>query len=378
MPDPVQGDPLAPTWQKAATIGAPQGNWTPLPTAQNGWSLNPLDWPLTGLVHAILGNAKQAPDRGPAFDDPATVRGMVGAIDPGEALDALASKFPRTAAAIKAYHGSPHDFEKFDLSKIGTGEGAQAYGHGLYFAENPETAKAYRDALPPVTVHGERVGVEVPHAASSPQTLAKSALAATNGDPADAIGRLLQYSDALGRQPFPGMTAEESQAPFTQAMQHVREWAQSGAIGKGTGKTYEVAIKAHPDQFMDWDKPITEQSDAVRAALKSAGASDWIMQDSQTPAGLRYQQATRNSLRAADLFQGGKGDLETTAADVSGRLKDAGIKGIKYLDQGSRGSGQGTSNYVVFDDALIDILKKYGIALPFAGSLLHQPQGASQ
>ena len=40
--------------------------------------------------------------------------------------------------AIKAYHGSPYDFERFDMSKIGTGEGAQAYGHGLYFAENHE------------------------------------------------------------------------------------------------------------------------------------------------------------------------------------------------------------------------------------------------
>jgi len=39
---------------------------------------------------------------------------------------------------IKAYHGSPHDFDKFSMQKIGTGEGAQAYGHGLYFAENPK------------------------------------------------------------------------------------------------------------------------------------------------------------------------------------------------------------------------------------------------
>ena len=38
---------------------------------------------------------------------------------------------------IRAYHSSPHDFEQFDLGKIGTGEGAQVYGHGLYFAENP-------------------------------------------------------------------------------------------------------------------------------------------------------------------------------------------------------------------------------------------------
>ena len=48
---------------------------------------------------------------------------------------------------ITAYHGSPHDFERFDMSKIGTGEGAQAYGHGLYFAQNEDVARGYRDDL---------------------------------------------------------------------------------------------------------------------------------------------------------------------------------------------------------------------------------------
>ena len=48
---------------------------------------------------------------------------------------------------IVAYHGSPHSFDQFDTSKIGTGEGAQAYGHGLYFAEKEGTAQSYRDAL---------------------------------------------------------------------------------------------------------------------------------------------------------------------------------------------------------------------------------------
>src|SRR6478752_1118967 len=43
----------------------------------------------------------------------------------------------KAVMGIKAYHSSPHDFDKFDLKKIGTGEGAQVYGHGLYFAENP-------------------------------------------------------------------------------------------------------------------------------------------------------------------------------------------------------------------------------------------------
>ena len=44
------------------------------------------------------------------------------------------------AGPITAYHGSPHSFDQFDLSKIGTGEGAQSYGSGLYFAENEGTA----------------------------------------------------------------------------------------------------------------------------------------------------------------------------------------------------------------------------------------------
>ena len=47
---------------------------------------------------------------------------------------------------ITAWHGSPHKFDKFDMSKIGTGEGAQAYGHGLYFADSPDVARSYLKA----------------------------------------------------------------------------------------------------------------------------------------------------------------------------------------------------------------------------------------
>ena len=57
-----------------------------------------------------------------------------------------ANQVPGLAELI-AYHGSPHKFKKFDASKIGTGEGAQSYGHGLYFAENPKVAKSYAEAL---------------------------------------------------------------------------------------------------------------------------------------------------------------------------------------------------------------------------------------
>jgi hypothetical protein len=50
-------------------------------------------------------------------------------------------------AGMTVYHGSPHVFEKFDLSKIGIGEGNQSYGRGLYTAQNPQVATEYRNAL---------------------------------------------------------------------------------------------------------------------------------------------------------------------------------------------------------------------------------------
>mgnify|MGYP000117172261 CR=1 FL=1 len=46
-----------------------------------------------------------------------------------------------------AWHGSPHKYLKPDLSKIGTGEGAQAYGHGFYSAEAKNIGEIYRNDL---------------------------------------------------------------------------------------------------------------------------------------------------------------------------------------------------------------------------------------
>ena len=64
-------------------------------------------------------------------------------MDPQAQALALMMPMDATGGGIKAFHGSPHDFDRFSTAKIGTGEGVQAYGHGLYFAENPKTARAY-------------------------------------------------------------------------------------------------------------------------------------------------------------------------------------------------------------------------------------------
>jgi hypothetical protein len=48
---------------------------------------------------------------------------------------------------ITLFHGSPHQFDEFDVSKIGSGEGHQAYSHGLYFAEEEEVSEIYKGFL---------------------------------------------------------------------------------------------------------------------------------------------------------------------------------------------------------------------------------------
>src|SRR6185436_8410487 len=49
----------------------------------------------------------------------------------GRPVDVEGIVTPEQAAYIEAWHGSPHDFDQFSLAHLSTGEGAQAYGHGL-------------------------------------------------------------------------------------------------------------------------------------------------------------------------------------------------------------------------------------------------------
>lgn len=99
----------------------------------------------------------------------------------GSAYDASQSVMPGVAAQgnqqmmqgampfalVTLYHGSPHLFDKFDMSKIGTGEGGQAFGHGLYLAENPEVATAYQKNLAPGEGLGNLYKVDIPDEAVS-------------------------------------------------------------------------------------------------------------------------------------------------------------------------------------------------------------------
>jgi hypothetical protein len=273
--------------------------------------------------------------------------------------------FEQTPKGISAYHGSPHDFDRFSLDKIGTGEGAQAYGHGLYFADNEGVAKSYRDALTGNHAGDQFIptvdGQHVPDASPTLKNILRN-----GGDPARFIESMqpklaalrdkvakADPDDALGL----GFSDREMAQIELASAQKLVDEAQ-GYVGKKLGQSppgrmYEVRINADPEHFLDWDKPLSQQSEAVRAAFANMHPDD---------KGTLERLPHASGAVAYSMLK------MPHAEQASRNLNEAGIPGIRYLDQGSRGAGEGSSNYVVFDDKLVEILRKYGILAPPVGA----------
>lgn len=253
---------------------------------------------------------------------------------------------------IVAYHGSPHDFDQFDLSKIGTGEGAQAYGHGLYFAENENIAKSYRDALTRgagnMTIEGRPFSEF--HGSSDPEKFLKAKLALNmlhdDRDVQQAIDWQIQQTKGKlsSRRLLP-----EDVDPLMEDLQRLNQMKQKPPkIEKNPGHMYEVRIAAHPDHFLDWDKPLVEQPHVMQAIDQHIGDPEIVFDQL-----FGHREATGRDLH--ERFGG-----EHKPAAVAQRLSDMGIKGIKYLDAGSRSSTDApTRNYVVFDDKHVSVRRKY-------------------
>ena len=268
----------------------------------------------------------------------------------GEALEDIIAPAAKKAATggvgdmIKAYHGSPHDFERFDLSKIGTGEGAQAYGHGLYFAENEGVAKGYRDNL------------------SSWPAIQKQVFN-PDGTP-NRPGQVAEWMSIRGSQGKPETELHaQLKAIAPEASEEQRaKWIDEGRTifekAKSSGRMYEVGIRANPEHFLDWDKPLSEQPEKIQDALLGARYKG----DKEAVASVKKNDDFMSRSVQSHMYDLQHEKILGSPEKATTALREAGIPGIKYLDQGSRGKGDGTRNYVVFDDKLIDILKKYGIA----------------
>lgn len=211
----------------------------------------------------------------------------VAANDANASAPSIALNAMEKPQGIRAYHGSPHDFDKFSLDHIGKGEGNQSYGRGLYFADSEDVAKGYRDGL-------------------------------SKGSP---------------------------------------------------GHMYEVNINAQPEQFLDWDAPLGQQSEFVKNALLPLAK-----EQAEYELVRRTRNHARNDAQIRQLFGKEPPPREPlpSADDLALRMwgneigpgnesaiREAGVPGIRYLDGASRSNGDGMRNYTVFDDSLIDIMRKY-------------------
>lgn len=184
----------------------------------------------------------------------------------GKTLSAPSMTGPaRNQAGAIVYHGSPHKFDAFDSSKIGTGEGKQQQGIGMYLAESEKVAQKYADK------ESWKRGME-------------SGYLYKVDAPDDMISSMASHELPLSKQP-----------------KSVKD-----AIDKMLGDAEKKALL----DYHGWKNPDDAPFSAVMDSIEIA-----------------------------------KGNNRGAAAYA---LKNAGIPGIRYLDGGSRGAGQGTSNYVVF------------------------------
>jgi hypothetical protein len=271
---------------------------------------------------------------------------------------------------LTAYHGTPHTIQgQFDINKVGTGEGAQAYGHGMYFAEAPSVAETYKRA---------GGGLEVKFAKPLEELGIKPDVAARSMDFEDplnqGLGRIakglrttaLDYPDVPINQSLVKEHFDEyirllddkypKDAAQKKALQDLVAKEGYPDINFG-GNLYKVDIPdADIPMMLDWDKPISEQTKQVRETLAP------YIEQYGLPVSESGRSAHSMMLDIIGKRQGlGSGSspesFKALAPQVAKELNKAGIKGIRYLDEGSRGKG-GTSNFVVFDPSNVKILEQ--------------------
>jgi hypothetical protein len=280
--------------------------------------------------------------------DAATQAARAAQASPGQtALDQMMSQSqaaqPAAKTGITAYHGSPYSFDRFDISKLGEGEGSNAFGQGLYFAENEDVAKSYRDQLAESKFYyggNEEL--------AGPRKNAAQILNDNGGD----RDKALAFLNSVRQSP----RADQSWLDKTEAS--IMSMDTSKIENRlDPGHMYQVNINADPEHFLDWDKSFAEQSPEVQFAVENLWLKKGNDLEGDLPPFVRSEgrntgQFIHNAIDAAYPLQG-----------ASSALQSEGVPGIKYLDQGSRGGGDApTHNYVTFSDDMIDILRKYGLA----------------
>lgn len=225
------------------------------------------------------------------------------------------------------WHGTPHKFPptprnplgEFDASKIGTGEGAQAYGHGIYTGGNIKTGKEYVKTTARTEVidsSGNTLYKELPRRKVTGESRAADAL-----DYAFQIQSSNPYAFAANQ------VRRFGEGPNVQdALKTLEQWEKSGARTRsGGGYLYKADL---PDekiaQMIDWYYPVQED---VRQKVSSAALEKFGSGSTGTSGAHLYAELSKEFERI------GVANPKVAASEF---LRQQGVPGIKYLDNFSR------------------------------------------
>jgi hypothetical protein len=234
---------------------------------------------------------------------------------------------------ITAWHGSSHDFDRFDDAMRGSGNGAADYGVGIYVAEARGVARQYTpDGGGIVPTFYEVRGVRTRR--GTPEQKAADLVHGLGVARARKTAREWLAAAEAGEE----WTAAQGAGYYRAVLAFAEDIKSAREVREAKGHLYEVTVPT--DGWLDWDRPLSEQPEAY-AAFDDAGFDP----------GLDATGAEAYRALAAALG---------SPAKASAALLEAGLAGIAYLDGNSRSSGRGTRNRVVFAARDIEIVSKDG------------------
>jgi hypothetical protein len=306
--------------------------------------------PKTELLASLISPAQIATA---GIRAPKYAKAALRAIDNLEAAPTMRNLSQR--GAIDVWHGSPHKYDVVDsASNMGKGEGAQAYGYGYYNAGNKAIGEGYRKGL---------TNKEL-------QNLARDSYSEFES-PNDAFNALIHNpSISDNHKELLSALKEDEWLGFDYPHQAINQVLKdpSGydlslrtkAALDDTGYLYrnqlrwpdparEAADPLSDKHFLDWDKPLSEQSPEVQAAMNNYSSLNSPVDNNLTGEQFYKRMMMKNAAYS-----------DVGARGASKDLNWYGIPGIRYLDGGSRSAGAGTHNYVTFDDNLVNILERNG------------------
>ena len=281
-----------------------------------------------------------------------------------------------------AWHGSPHRFDKFSTEAIGSGEGAQVYGFGLYFADRKKVADWYRSALATPTPTLMRDGEPVSWSAREGDVRSDVGYALTRErNRAQGVGEqpsTQQLAMALRADARTEMDLEDGNPAVAQALGRIADGLMDGTydVRWSEGATYRVNLAPKDSEYLYWDRRLDLHPKKVRRAVEAV----W---ERSHPGERLNRQETGGELYnmlASEFGTPGTAEAQRAASEA---LLAEGVRGIKYLDQSSRPlvgamgrarmPARETFNYVIFDDSDVAI-EEIMLQRQRAGDLFDDPR----